>query len=80
MKDMRFIEVVFTTKCGDFTARIEKVNIFADLNANEVMDAIIKAYNDESEYIHISPSTDKSIFIKKKYIVCFEVNERHVYN
>lgn len=72
---MGFIEVVFTTKYGNFTMRFYKEGMFSDLSVGDVMNIVIKTYNDEKDYIYISPVNGNSIFIKKKFIVGFYVHE-----
>lgn len=39
------------------------------------MNIVIKTYNDEKDYIYISPVNGNSIFIKKKFIVGFYAHE-----
>ena len=72
---MGFIEVVFTTKYGNFTMRFYKEGMFSDLSVVDVMNIVIKTYNDEKDYIYISPVNGNSIFIKKKFIVGFYAHE-----
>lgn len=72
---MEFIEVVFTTKYGNFVMRFYKEGMFSDLSVGDVMNIVIKTYNDEKDYIYISPVNGNSIFIKKKFIVGFYVHE-----
>lgn len=72
---MGFIEVVFTTKYGSFTRRFYKEGMFSDLSVGDVMNIVIKTYNDEKDYIYISPVNGNSMFIKKKFIVGFYAHE-----
>ena len=72
---MGFIEVVFTTKYGEFTMRFYKNGSFSDLSVGDVMNIVIKTYNDEKGYIYISPVNGNSMFIKKKFIVGFYAHE-----
>lgn len=72
---MDFIEIVFTTKYGNFTMRIYKDGPYSDVSVGDVMNIVIKTYNDEKDYIYISPINGNSIFIKKKFIVGFYVHE-----
>ena len=39
------------------------------------MNIVIKTYNDEKDYIYISPVNGNSMFIKKKFIVGFYAHE-----
>ena len=75
---MGFIEVVFTTKYGNFTMRFYKEGMFSDLSVGDVMNIVIKTYNDEKDYIYISPVNGNSIFIKKKFIVGFYAHEDYI--
>ena len=72
---MQFIEVVFTTKYGNFIMRFYKKGMFSDLSVGDVMNIVIKTYNDEKDYIYISPVNGNSMFIKKKFIVGFYAHE-----
>jgi hypothetical protein len=72
---MEFIEVVFTTKYGNFIMRFYKKGMFSDLSVGDVMNIVIKTYNDEKDYIYISPVNGNSMFIKKKFIVGFYAHE-----
>ena len=72
---MEFIEVVFTTKYGNFIMRFYKKGMFSDLSVGDVMNIVIKTYNDEKDYIYISPVNGNSMFIKKKYIIGFYAHE-----
>jgi hypothetical protein len=72
---MGFVEVVFTTKYVNFTIRIYKDKQYSDITVEDVMSNVIKAYNDEKDYIYISPVNGNSVFIKKKFIVGFYVHE-----
>lgn len=72
---MVFVEVVFTTKYGNFTMRFYKEGMLSVLSVEDVMNNVIKAYNDEKDYIYVSPVNGNSIFIKKKFIVGFYVHE-----
>lgn len=72
---MEFIEVVFTTKYGNFIIRFYKKGMFSDLSVGDVMNIVIKTYNDEKDYIYISPVNENSMFIKKKFIVGFYAHE-----
>ena len=72
---MGFIEVVFTTKYGNFTMSFYKEGMFSDLSVGDVMNIVIKTYNDEKDYIYISPVNGNSMFIKKKFIVGFYAHE-----
>lgn len=72
---MEFIEVVFTTKYGNFIMRFYKKGMFSDLSIGDVMNIVIKTYNDEKDYIYISPVNGNSMFIKKKFIVGFYAHE-----
>lgn len=72
---MVFIEVVFTTKYGNFIMRFYKKGMFSDLSVGDVMNIVIKTYNDEKDYIYISPVNGNSMFIKKKFIVGFYAHE-----
>lgn len=69
------IEIVVTTKYGNFRMTIYKDRQYSDLSVTDVMNIVIKSYNDEKDYIHIFPINGKSIFIKKKFIIGFEVYE-----
>ena len=77
---MGFIEVVFTTKYGNFRMRFNKEGMFSDLSLGDVMNIVIKTYNDEKDYIYISPVNGNSMFIKKKFIVGFYAYEDYTYN
>ena len=72
---MDFIEIVFTTKYGNFIMRFYKKGMFSDLSVGDVMNIVIKTYNDEKDYIYISPVNGNSMFIKKKFIVGFYAHE-----
>lgn len=72
---MGFIEVVFTTKYGNFTMRFYKDKQYSDITVEDVISNVVKAYNDEKDYIYILPVNGNSIFIKKKFIVGFYVYE-----
>lgn len=72
---MEFIEVVFTTKYGNFIMRFYKKGMFSDLSVGDVMNIVIKTYNDEKDYIYISSVNENSMFIKKKFIVGFYAHE-----
>ena len=77
---MGFIEIVFTTKYGNFTMRFYKEGMFSNLSVGDVMNIVIKTYNDEKDYIYISPVNGNSMFIKKKFIVGFYAHEDNTYN
>ena len=49
--------------------------MFSDLSVGDVMNIVIKTYNDEKDYIYISPVNGNSMFIKKKFIVGFYAHE-----
>ena len=72
---MDFIEVVFTTKYCNFTIKIYKDKQYSDITVEDVMSNVLKAYNDEKDYIYISPVNGNSMFIKKKFIVGFYTHE-----
>ena len=72
---MSVVEVVFTTKYGNFIMRFYKKGMFSDLSVGDVMNIVIKTYNDEKDYIYISPVNGNNIFIKKKFIVGFYAHE-----
>lgn len=52
--------------------------MFSDLSVGDVMNIVIKTYNDEKDYIYISPVNGNSIFIKKKFIVGFYAHEDYI--
>lgn len=72
---MESIEIVVTTRYGNFRMSIYKDRQYSDLSVTDVMNIVIKSYNDEEDYIYIFPINGKSLFIKKKYIIGFEVYE-----
>lgn len=69
------IEIVVTTRYGNFRMSIYKDRQYSDLSVTDVMNIVIKTYNDEKDYIYIFPVNGNSIFIKKKFIVGFYVHE-----